>query len=162
MGSVKEKDVLEDVKRADKIVRAHLLIKQLGKLKVLAREILIAKQKSNLILQDLGIEDKDIKRIIDFVNSCNDVCLTENDLAEIQKEVKEKGRRTRQEVQEKIESSPAFFTTATATGVGGSIGSFSGYSINTAQGGSTTAYASAEGANTTIVGGDGSTLEVNL
>ncbi len=110
---IKEHDILDDVRKAEKAIKMQLLVKQLAVLKGLAREILEAKAKSEMILQDIGVSEADIKRVIDFVNSSPEVQLTEEDKKELRDEIRSDGQEARKEVQKKIESNPSFYASLT-------------------------------------------------
>lgn len=84
---IKELDVLEQVKRIDKAVKAKMLIEKIALLKEFAREINELREKSVAILEELGLSDKDMKRIIDYINELPEVKLSERDKKQIREEV---------------------------------------------------------------------------
>lgn len=125
----KKDDILDQVRKAERAVKMHLLMKQLAVLKQLARDVLVAKEKSRLILQDVGVSEEDIKRVIDFLNSSPEVQLSKDDVEELRDKVRNEGKKQRSEIQEKIEKSPMFFTGA---GVGGAgLNAFAASSTST-------------------------------
>lgn len=84
--NIKKTDVLDDIKDAEKRIKAATLVKTLPELKDMAREVLVLKKKIELTLEKLGVSDTDSKRIIDFVNSL--VTLSESEILEIREEVR--------------------------------------------------------------------------
>lgn len=102
----KTTDILDDVKKAEKVVKAQLLVKKIGELKKLAKDVLLAKEKSKIILEEIGIKDKDIKRIIDFVNESEDVKLTKADKENLKDDIQDDCVEERKKIMRKIEESP--------------------------------------------------------
>lgn len=154
----KEMDVLDHIKKAEKVIKTNLLIKQMGELKKLARELLEIKEKSVMILEDVGVEEADIKRVIDFINSSPEVQLTENDKKEIRERVRQQGRSKRQEVQREIESHPFL-------GNGSLTGGFGNTYLTSATGANTTATwvgGTNTSSNVMFANSAGDSLEVNL
>lgn len=96
-------DVLDQIKAQEKRIKARLLLKQIIVLKKLARDILEAKERTNLILEDVGVKEEDAKRIIDFINSHDDVQLSDQDKIELKDEIKSKGKEKRQDIQKEEE-----------------------------------------------------------
>lgn len=80
-------DVLEQVKKIDKAVKAKLLIEKISIIKEFAREVNELREKSNAMLEELGLSPKDIKRVIDYVNELPEVKLSERDKIEIRDEM---------------------------------------------------------------------------
>jgi uncharacterized protein YjiS (DUF1127 family) len=85
----KEVDVLDQVKKIDKAVKAKLLIEKIAILKQYAREVNELREKSVANLEELGLSKKDIKRIIDYINELPEVKLSEKDKEAIRDEVNE-------------------------------------------------------------------------
>ena len=82
----KELNILDDVKDYDRKVRTKIVYKKLDTLKEWAKTIVELKEKTEMMLQELKVEDADIKRLIDYVNS--QVELTLEDKEKLRKEVK--------------------------------------------------------------------------
>lgn len=94
-----DKDILDEVKTIEKMTKRYLIIKTLGSLKKKARQVLEMKEECTFTLAELGIDEKDVKRIIDFVNNLPEVQMTDED----RKELKERCRRILKDEKEKIE-----------------------------------------------------------
>ena len=105
-----KENILDQVCEAEKVIKTHLLVKRMVDFKNLARQVLEAKEESRLMLSDIGINEEDAKRVIDFVNALPEIQLSEEDKRDIWGRVREEGKKARQEVQEKIEKSPVVFT----------------------------------------------------
>jgi hypothetical protein len=108
-----KKDILDDIKKADKFIKAQLLIKKIGELKKLAKDVLLAKEKATIVLEEIGIKEKDIKRIIDFINESDDVKLTKVDREALREDVLEDKEVQRDEIVKKIEENPNWYNNAT-------------------------------------------------
>ena len=104
----KKEDILEQIKKAEKLIKMNLLLKQLATLKKLAKEVLVAKEKSTLILEEVGVSQEDIKRVIDFINSSSEVQLSESDKKDLREKVKKEHSEKRDEVQKEIEKHPFY------------------------------------------------------
>jgi uncharacterized protein YoxC len=111
----KEVDILDQVRNAEKVLKTHLLLKQLQVIKKLAKEVLITKEKTKMILEDIGLKEEDVKKVIDFVNSLPEVQLSETEIKELKEDVKDEGKKERQTIQKKIEESPLTFTGASGS-----------------------------------------------
>jgi transcriptional regulator with AAA-type ATPase domain len=98
----KQKDILEDIKEIDKMVKIHLLRENIGEIKKMAKDIIKIKKKTELILEDIGIDNDDIKRIIDFVNSLDSTKLTDDNISELKKEVKNRNKEKKEKIEENI------------------------------------------------------------
>ena len=103
MSEKKELDILDEVKKVEKITKAQLLRKAIKKIKDYAREIVELKEKTEIELEEIGIKSEDIKRVIDFVNSLPDVQLTDNDKKELRNQVKKSVQSERKGVEKEIE-----------------------------------------------------------
>lgn len=108
---VDEFDILDEIKIAEKMVKRAMLLKTIGKLKNIAREILEAKEESNALLEAIGIDSKDAKRIIDFVNNLPEVRLTEKDKQKIADEIQHDTEKGKKEVREVLEKKAYELTT---------------------------------------------------
>lgn len=127
----KTHDILEDLRGAEKAVKAQLLVKQLSVLKGLARDIFEAKEQSVMILEEIGVNKEDVKRIVDFVNSMPSVQLTENDFKDLREKVKSNLSSDRKKVEQKVEESMEKYILknnqlSSLTGLSGGINYWSG------------------------------------
>ena len=76
----KDLDVLEQLKRHEKIIKSKLLIKSLTEIKTMAKSILELKSKTEELLKLVVTNPEDIKRVIDFINSTESVQLSKEDV----------------------------------------------------------------------------------
>jgi len=81
-------DILDEVKKIEKMVQVAALRKMLVDIKKKARQILELKEETTYVLDELGISTEDSKRIIDFVNSLGEVKLSEEDKKDLRQRVK--------------------------------------------------------------------------
>lgn len=82
-----ENDVLEQVKKVEKSIKAKILIDKIGELKKHAKQINELKECSIATLEELQLSKADVKRIIDYINELPDVKLTEREKADIREDV---------------------------------------------------------------------------
>lgn len=98
----KEKDVLDRLRDVDKTVKARLLFQVVEDMRYSSRQLLEIKEKNLARLAAIGISEKDIKRIIDYINELPEVRLTESDIEDIkdsiQKETEQKKKRERDQL----------------------------------------------------------------
>lgn len=139
-------DVLDQFKKAEKMIKTNLLLKSIGNLKKLAREVLEIKEETRIMLSEIGISEEDSKRVIDFINSL--VELSEADKKEIRDEVKKGLASDRKEIEKKVEESPLFF--GSNSGSVNAYYSASGTGLYTTTTGSNDITLTANGATTTI------------
>ena len=99
-------DVLDEIKKVEQTVRRRALAKSIGDMKDKAKKILELKEETVAMLEALGISDVDSKRVIDFLNSCPDVQLTENDKKSIRERANDNAKKQKQEVVKKINDAP--------------------------------------------------------
>jgi len=97
-----EVDILDQVRIMEKNVKARMLMKKIVELKELCKDIKEDKEECVIILQEIGIDEKDIKRIIDFINNSADVDLTEEDKKQIRERVKKNVKNERERLNEKV------------------------------------------------------------
>ncbi len=163
MTDEKKNDVLDHIKKAEKVIKTNLLIKQMGQLKTLARELLEIKERSVMILEDVGVEDADIKRVIDFINSSPEVQLTEGDKRELREKIRREGKSKRQDVQREMEQYPFF-----GSGTGGyglnisNLSAISGSSDVTYATATTPTHAFMNGSSVTVSNDAGGTLDIDI
>jgi len=82
-----ENNVLDDLRDAEKQIKMTMLVKNLAKLKELAKDVLIAKETMNVYLDQLGMTEAEKKKVIDFINSLSEVRVTKRDEDSIAEEV---------------------------------------------------------------------------
>lgn len=119
---INQPDILDQVRKAEKVIKTHLLIKRIAALKVLAKEVRSAKKEAHLLLEDIGIEGKDVKRVIDFVNDLPETQLSREDVKKIKNKVRRETKEVREEIQEKMEEAPIPFVGATTNLLSTSLG----------------------------------------
>jgi len=102
----KEVDVLDDFRKVERAVKQRSLAFSMKLLKEKAATIMRFKEESIALLEALGIQELDIKRVIDFVNSLPDVQLSEFDRRKIKEEMREEGKKQKKKAADKIEDSP--------------------------------------------------------
>jgi len=126
MIDTKKKDILEDVKEVDRRVRAKIVYDKIGKIKEWAKEVASLKEKTQVMLEELGVETADIKRLIDYATNSPEAQLTDADKKEIRDGVKEEVKEGREKVQKKVLDSTVFLASGglgTQTiGTGGTAG----------------------------------------
>ena len=105
-------DILEDVKKIERFKKAQVLAEAIGEIKSYAKEVLVLKEKTDLLLEEIGISKEDSKRIIDYVNSL--AKLTEVDKKDIREEVKRVKSKKEEKVEEKMEKNPYPFLNTTS------------------------------------------------
>src|SRR5260221_12827623 len=90
----KEFDVLDQVRRLEKFRKAQVLVESIEEIKELAKEVLELKEKTNVLLEEIGLSVEDIKRVIDYVNSL--VKLTTSD----KKRIREQAIKSKEKTEE--------------------------------------------------------------
>lgn len=98
----KEGDVLDELRKIDKAIKAKLLIEKLAQLKKIARQINELREETTVSLEELGLTKADIKRVIDYINESPGVKLTKADKEEIRDRVRNEGEEEREKVEEKV------------------------------------------------------------
>jgi len=102
----KKPDVLEDVKEVDRKIRAKILYKKIGDIKEWAKEIATLKEKTELLLEELGVEKEDIKRLIDYATNSPEAQLTDADKKDLRETVKKEVIKFKDKAKEKIDDMP--------------------------------------------------------
>ena len=95
-------DVLDQIKNIEKTVKAKMLIQSISELKKMCKEVSTLKEKCVITLEEIGIDEVDIKRIIDFVNELPEVKLTSDDKKSIRDTIKNSTKNQRENVAKKI------------------------------------------------------------
>jgi len=108
-GKENKVDILDELKAMEKAVKKMVLIKMLSLIKKMSHEILVLKEKCNVLLDEVGIADEDTKRIIDFVNNQSTVRLTKVDKEDIRDWAKEEVEKTRDGLEQKAEKNDGLF-----------------------------------------------------
>ena len=119
MENIENKSVLDDLKKIEEQKKKNLLIKSLNKLKEKAREVMTIKEETNAILNNLWLSTKEQKQIIDWINSLDDVQLSNDDRKEIADEMKEEMKEEKEVINKKTEEiwgSNPFIWSVTTTG----------------------------------------------
>lgn len=98
----KDNTPLEQLKELQKKQEKLLLVKTLTYLKEQAKKVLKCKALINESLKQLNVKDEDSKAIIDWINSLNDVKLSEDDDIDIEDEVKEMLKDKKKKVENEI------------------------------------------------------------
>lgn len=109
----KQLNVLDEIKKVEQTVRRRALARAIGDMKDKAKKILELKEETVAMLEALGISDVDSKRVIDFLNSCPDVQLTENDKKSIRERANDNAKKQKQEVVKKINDAPITYDNLT-------------------------------------------------
>lgn len=100
------KTALEEIKGIESQARKMSLIEILADLKKKAKEIKRMKHYTDSILKEMGYDTKEVKSIIDYINS--QATIDEKDIEEdVRKELEQKKER----VVEKMKSQPNFYYT---------------------------------------------------
>lgn len=99
----KEMSIVDKMKKIEEKKKEILLAKQLTKLKKLARMIVESKEETKIILDLLLVNDEDKKKLIDFINSLEEVKLSEDDKKMIKSKVKDVMESKKKEIDEQIE-----------------------------------------------------------
>lgn len=104
------KNALDEIKSLEAQTRKYSLIEVIGDLKRKAKEIKKAKYYTENILKKMGYDDKDIKSIIDYINSQSSI--TEKD---IDKDIEEQLEKNTDQAVKKIKDSYGTLTTTAGT-----------------------------------------------
>jgi len=131
--SDEKKTILDDLKKIEETKKKRVLAKILKTIKDDAKEVLITKYTYGLYMEELGIDKKEAKSIIDWINTL--VEITPEDEKELKELVRSEIRDAGKQVEKKIEEAPyqnMFANTLTCDSLSGD--SFIGAAI----GGSTT------------------------
>ena len=126
-----ESDVLDQVRSFEKAVKANLLIKAIKELKRLARSVNELKEESLALLEEVGMSEKDSKRILDFVNESSEVKLSEDDKKNIRDGVKSSRIKTQRKIEETLEQKYCCSTTNELPDFSGGIYSYYSSSVST-------------------------------
>ena len=84
------KDILDDLRKIDKKEKMKQLKELMNYLKVLQKKINMTKYECKEAIKQLGFDDKDVKRIIDFIGEMPDVKLNRKDKKKIEEKIQDK------------------------------------------------------------------------
>lgn len=121
---IKKTDILEDVKELDRKVRSKIVYDKLSDIKKWAREIAELKQKTQFLLEELGVETEDIKRLIDYANNSPDAQLSKDDLEEMKDEVKDMITESKEKVHTKMLDYSAPYIMTSSVGGTATVGTY--------------------------------------
>jgi len=96
-------DILDEVKKIDRVKRRQLLLTEFEKVKQLAKQVIESKEKCKMILEEVGLKEEDIKKVIDFVNSMDEVKLSDSKRENLRDTVKIGIKVRRDEIAEKMQ-----------------------------------------------------------
>jgi hypothetical protein len=113
---VEKKDILEEVKELDRKVRAKIVYDKLVDIKSWAREIAELKLKTQFLLEELGVEAEDIKRLIDYATNSPEAQINKDDMADLKDEVKEMIAESKEKVHKKMADSPMAYVMTAGSG----------------------------------------------
>lgn len=111
--SKNENKVLDDLKKIDEQVKQKTLARMLTSLKEKAKEIHEIKYYTNKLLSELWINDKDSKAIIDWINSLNDVQLSDEQKKQIDKDIKSEIKDEKVKVEKKYIDNNFYYSNTT-------------------------------------------------
>lgn len=124
------KTALDEIKGIESQARKMQLIEILSDLKKKAKEIKKAKHYTDSILKEMGYDSKEVKSIIDYINSQATI-----DEKDIEEDVRDELEQKKYKVVEKMKNNPNLFygsnnlvATTTSTPYFGSITGTGGYS----------------------------------
>ena len=124
-------DILDDIKNAEKKIRRASFLKMIPKLKKMATELNIIKAKSKMMLEEVGLDEKDIKRVIDFINQIPSVELSKSELETLRESVKEDISDEKKEIEKQMDNnllkSATLSNYSTTNWGGGGSGSSTAY-----------------------------------
>jgi hypothetical protein len=99
----KETDILDHFKSVERMIRTRLLVKAINQLKEKAREIIELKAECTMVLEESGVKEKDIKRILDFINDTPEVQLSDEDKKELRQSVRNRIKREKEDVKKAVD-----------------------------------------------------------
>lgn len=102
----KQNDILDEIKAVDRAIRAQTLARILTQIKEKAKKVLELKEEVNALLEATGLSTEDIKRVIDFVNSLDEVQLTDSEKKEIRTDARSVVKNEKKTAEKKINESP--------------------------------------------------------
>ena len=109
-----KEDILDSIKKVEKIVKIHILMKSLEELKKKAKRVMELKEESTYLLEEAGVSGKDIKRVIDFINE--EIKLTDEEKKELRIKMKSFIKDKKEDTQREIEKNPFIFGGTASSG----------------------------------------------
>ena len=104
--NLEKKDILEEVKELDRKVRSKIVYDKLSDVKQWAKEIAELKLKTQFLLEELGVEVEDVKRLIDYATNAPEYQLDKEDIADLKDEVREMIAESKTKVQRNFPDYP--------------------------------------------------------
>jgi predicted nuclease with TOPRIM domain len=98
-----DKPVLDELKQLEERKRKIQLAKSLNKIKDMAKEILENKYMTDKIMEQLGVDSKEAKAIIDWINNLPGVKLDDEDKKKLDDEIKKDLKERFQEAEKEVE-----------------------------------------------------------
>lgn len=105
----KELTTLDRLKKIEKRTQLKALSNVLSEIKRMARDVLILKEEGLIMLEELGLDKKEIKGIIDWINSLKDIQISEEDRKDIKERAKGKVKQEKKEAEQTIKENPYEF-----------------------------------------------------
>ena len=100
------KTAFENFKKIEETKKKQLMSKILTLVKNMSKEIQENKELCNMYLEEISIEEKEKKRIIDWINNLPDVQPDEDRKKELKEQVKSQLKSKKSEIERKIEEKP--------------------------------------------------------
>jgi L-serine deaminase len=122
----KKKDILEDVKEVDRKVRAKIVYDKIDDIKSMAKKIAELKEKTQVLLEELGVETEDVKRLIDYATNSPEAQLSEADKKEIRDDIKEEISESKEEVRKIVKEQAPTLNYYNASGDGTTLSATGG------------------------------------
>lgn len=137
----KDKTFLDSLKDTEEKIKKKAMSNALTEMKGYARDVLNLKFKMLKKLEQFGLDEKEIKGIIDWINSLPDVQLSEKDKKDIENEVKEEVVVEKKEAEDFINTLPDFnyYNGAVPMPIGGTTYTNTGTTLTNCSDGSITA-----------------------
>lgn len=106
----KQLDIVDEIKKIEQTIRRKALLNVINDIKAKARKIIELKEETSTLLESLGINDIDSKRVIDFVNSLPDTQLSDSDKKDIKEKMSNEAKKQKTAASKKIEDAPITLT----------------------------------------------------
>ena len=107
--------LLDDMKKLEEAKKKRVLAKILTTIKQDAENILRLKVAFDMYMEELGVEKKEAKRIIDWINSL--IKVSEKEKEELRETVRNELKEEKEEAEKKISDDPSKYLTALTTAV---------------------------------------------
>lgn len=103
---VEKSDILEDLKEVDRKVRAKIVYEKMSDIKDWAKEIATLKEKTQMLLEELGVEAVDVKRLIDYATNSPEAQLSKSEREDLREEIRDDIKSSREKTQKKVHEEP--------------------------------------------------------